>query len=399
MIQGFRRKEFNNNYFNNCSEANLEKAIADTIPPKRFVSTTNFPTYVKYNKEWHLVNDARMDACLVYDEKTKIFKALEMRKIRKELLVVINKSDFGKEDGSEGIYVDQHPFDPNYVNCNKCGSEVDISVLLSHEDKECSGYCTKCNTKISGESGFKFMSNDVSREQEIDYDEIAQKIHEQRENNGHQIWVLGPAIVHAGAIKDMSWLVDHGYVNALFGGNAIGVHDIETALFGTALGKLKKGQDKVEGDHSSHIRAIHAVKENGSIEQIVERGILTSGVIYSCVKNKVPFVLAGSIRDDGPLPETITDALEAQDIMREHTKKATSAIMLATALHSIATGNMLPTFYVRNELLYPLMTVCVDQSEFVVSKLKDRGTHQVYGAITNAQDFIHRIRLLLESYK
>jgi hypothetical protein len=155
--------------------------------------------------------------------------------------------------------------------------------------------------------------------------------------------------------------------------------------------------EATSGGHGLHMRAINKVRAAGSIAQAVEQGIITDGIMYSCVKQGIPFVLTGSIRDDGPLPDVITDALEAQDAMRAHTMKATMAILIATALHAIATGNMLPAFVTEADgSLRELATICVDSSEFVVSKLKDRGTHQAFGVVTNAQDFMHILRLYVE---
>jgi hypothetical protein len=152
-----------------------------------------------------------------------------------------------------------------------------------------------------------------------------------------------------------------------------------------------------QGGHGLHMRAINRVRAAGSIANAVEQGIITDGIMFSCVTKKVPFVLTGSIRDDGPLPDVITDALAAQDAMRNHTKKATFAILIATALHAIATGNMLPAFVQQDDgQMRELPTICVDSSEFVVSKLKDRGTHQAFGVVTNAQDFMHILRLYVE---
>jgi hypothetical protein len=152
-----------------------------------------------------------------------------------------------------------------------------------------------------------------------------------------------------------------------------------------------------QGGHGLHMRAINRVRAAGSIANAVAQGIITDGIMYSCVKHTVPFVLTGSIRDDGPLPGVITDMLVAQDAMRQHTMKATMAILVATALHAIATGNMLPAFVQNGDgTMRELPTICVDSSEFVVSKLKDRGTHQAFGVVTNAQDFMHILRLYVE---
>jgi hypothetical protein len=194
----------------------------------------------------------------------------------------------------------------------------------------------------------------------------------------------------------MAWFVENGFVGALLAGNAVAVHDIEASIFKTTLGMTSSGEAS-SGGHGLHMRAINKVRAAGSIARAVEQGIITDGIMYSCVVNKVPFILTGSIRDDGPLPDVITDALAGQDAMRAQTTKATMAILIATALHAIATGNMLPAFVTEADgSLRELATICVDSSEFVVSKLKDRGTHQAFGVVTNAQDFMHILRLYVE---
>jgi hypothetical protein len=168
------------------------------------------------------------------------------------------------------------------------------------------------------------------------------------------------------------------------------------SIFGTALGISGSGQATV-GGHGLHMRAINQVRAAGSIAEAVRRGIITDGIMHACVMRGVPFVLTGSIRDDGPLPDVITDAVAGQDAMKRHTNKATMAILIATALHAIATGNMLPAFVTDPDgSLRELPTICVDSSEFVVSKLRDRGSHQAFGVVTNAQDFMHILRLYVE---
>jgi lysine-ketoglutarate reductase/saccharopine dehydrogenase-like protein (TIGR00300 family) len=210
------------------------------------------------------------------------------------------------------------------------------------------------------------------------------------------VWVTGPALVHSRARADMSWFVHNGFVGALLAGNAVAVHDIEASIYGTTLGMSGSGE-ATAGGHGLHMRAINRVRAAGSIERAVEQGIITDGIMHACVVRRVPFVLCGSIRDDGPLPGVYTDAVAAQDAMRSHAIRATMAIMIATALHAIATGNMLPAFVTEPDgSLRELPTICVDSSEFVVSKLKDRGTHQAFGVVTNAQDFLHILRLFVE---
>jgi len=225
---------------------------------------------------------------------------------------------------------------------------------------------------------------------------MARLLIEQREQGGYPVWVTGPALVHSRARNDMVWFIQQGFVGALLAGNAVAVHDIETSVYGTTLGMSGSGE-AMSGGHGLHMRAINAVRAAGSIAAAVEQGVITDGIMHACVVRGVPFVLCGSIRDDGPLPDVVTDILEAQDAMRAHTTRATMAILVATALHAIATGNMLPAFYETEDgTLRELPTICVDSSEFVVSKLKDRGTHQAFGVVTNAQDFMHILRLYVE---
>ena len=219
---------------------------------------------------------------------------------------------------------------------------------------------------------------------------------EEKRRGGYVLWVTGPALVHSRARDNMVWFIRNGYVQALLAGNAVAVHDIEADIVGTTLGMTSSG-DPTEGGHSAHMRAINAVRRAGSIAQAVKGGIVTGGIMHACVVEEVPFVLAGSLRDDGPLPDVITDMVAAQDATRAHTKKATMAVMIATALHSIAVGNMLPAYYDDAERgIVELPTICVDASEFLVSKLKDRGTHQAVGVVTNAQDFMSILQAAVE---
>jgi hypothetical protein len=174
------------------------------------------------------------------------------------------------------------------------------------------------------------------------------------------------------------------------------VHDIEASIFGTTLGMSGEGK-ATQGGHGLHMRAINKVRAAGSIAAAVANGTIKDGIMHALVTTNTPFVLTGSIRDDGPLPEVITDAVASQDAMRAHAVKSTMAILIATALHAIATGNMLPAFVMQPDgSLRELATICVDSAEFVVSKLKDRGTHQAFGVVTNAQDFMHILRLYVE---
>jgi lysine-ketoglutarate reductase/saccharopine dehydrogenase-like protein (TIGR00300 family) len=242
---------------------------------------------------------------------------------------------------------------------------------------------------------FRFMSTEVSRERPANYEEMADGVEAERRASGYLIWVVGPALVHSRARTDFEWFIRNGYVQAVLVGNAVAVHDIEAAIYGTTLGMTDTGHCTTAG-HGSHMRAINRVRAAGSIEAAVEQGLVQSGIMHALVTHGIPYVLAGSIRDDGPLPGVVTDTSAAQDAMRAHTVKATGAIFIATALHAIAVGNLLPSFHTHRGAPEPLLTICVDQTEFVVSKLKDRGTHQAFGVVTNAQDFMHVLRFYVD---
>ncbi len=301
-------------------------------------------------------SEPRMDAAIVLADDDQLW-VCEMRRVRKGERVAIGH----REDGSEGILVR--------------GDEA---------------------LDDDGKGEFNFMTSEVSREKPIDYSLMARILVADRERGGYPVWVTGPALVHSRARADMTWFISNGFVSALLAGNAVAVHDIEASIYGTTLGMSGSGET-TSGGHGLHMRAINKVRAAGSIEAAVGQGVITDGIMHACVVHGVPFVLCGSIRDDGPLPGVLTDALEAQDAMKRHTSRATLAIMIATALHAIATGNMLPAFVTEEDgTLRELPTICVDSSEFVVSKLKDRGTHQAFGVVTNAQDFLHILRLYVE---
>jgi len=342
-------------------DARFTPAPADGVLPDGFFSTTNLPTYVKVSGEWRRPRLPRMD-CVIVRHAPDDLVVLEPRRVHRGDNVAIAAT----EDGSEGIYVHAEGFLGGRHSANE----------------------------------FRFMQTEVSRERPVDYSVLAQLLGEEKERGGKILWVIGPALVHARAREDMIWFIENGYVGALLGGNAVAVHDLEAAIFGTTLGMSSSGEG-VEGGHALHMRAINAVRRAGSIEAAVRQGIATSGIMHALVTHHVPYVLAGSIRDDGPLPDVIPDTLAAQDAMRAYTAVATFAVFVATALHAIAVGNMLPAFVdsPNPEEVRPLTTVCVDQTEFVVNKLRDRGTHQAYGVVTNAQDFMHVLRFYVERWQ
>ncbi len=370
----FHHPDFTAARFADAPDARFVPAPADGVLPDGFFTTTNLPTYVRVAGQWRLPAEPRMDAALVLDGAGDLW-AREGRRVRAGDRVAVGRA----EDGAEGIFVHAAVF----------AGEVD------------------------GGDEFQFMTSEVSREKPIDYGQMARLLVEERERAGYVVWVAGPAMVHSRARADMTWFVRHGFVSAFLAGNAVAVHDIEASIYGTTLGMTERGQASA-GGHGLHMRAINKVRAAGSIAAAVREGTVTDGIMHAIVERGVPFVLCGSIRDDGPLPEVLTDAVAAQDAMRAHTTRATMAVLVATALHAIATGNMLPAFVMEDRAtgrptsrprgtspadwpaLHELPTICVDSSEFVVSKLKDRGTHQAFGVVTNAQDFLHILRLYVE---
>jgi lysine-ketoglutarate reductase/saccharopine dehydrogenase-like protein (TIGR00300 family) len=356
----YREPDFSKPSLANAPECRFEPAPADTVLPDGFMSTTNFPTYVKVGGRWRMPERPRMDSHLVWDPATERLAVREFRLVAKGDLVAVATA----EDGSEGVLV----WDRGFL------AEVDDTHVAE---------------------AFAFMSSEVSREKPVNYDAIFREFVKNRGGNGYILWVIGPALVHARGRIAMEWLIHNGYCHGLITGNAVGVHDVEAALYGTTLGMMADGSGTA-GGHATHMRAINEVKKAGSIAALVEDGRLKGGIMHALTVNRTPYVLAGSIRDDGPLPETIPSALDSQEAMREMTVKATMVVMVATALHAIAVGNMLPTFCVRPDgTMDEITTICVDQTEFVVGKLKDRGTHQAFGVVTNAQDFMRLVQLEL----
>jgi lysine-ketoglutarate reductase/saccharopine dehydrogenase-like protein (TIGR00300 family) len=355
-VPPFHHPDFTSPSLASAPDAQFVPAPADGVLPENFFSTTNLPTYVRIGGQWRMPREPRMDSALVLDAANVLW-VREGRRLKTGDRVAVGT----REDGTEGIFVHAAAF---------------------MEDV--------------GEGEFKFMSSEVSREKPIDYALMARILIDERDRGGYPVWVTGPALVHSRARNDMGWFFQPGFVGALLAGNAVAVHDIEASIFGTTLGMTGQGQP-TQGGHGLHMRAINKVRAAGSIAEAVANGTIKDGIMHACVTTTTPFVLTGSIRDDGPLPEVITDALAAQDAMRAHAIKATMAILIATALHAIATGNMLPAFVTEPDgTLRELATICVDSAEFVVSKLKDRGTHQAFGVVTNAQDFMHILRLYVE---
>ena len=313
-------------------------APADGVFPEDFYSTTNLETVVRLGTDWVPVENPEMDCGLL----------VEANRVR---TVPVSDVKAGQQ-----------------VVCGAGG----IKVVLPPREHKAIG------------DDFEFMSSSVSSEkpQALLVRQIAERMREVKGEGGRVLWVAGPAVVHTGASMPMAALVEHGWVDVLFSGNALATHDIESALYGTSLGvDLAHGQG-VEHGHEHHIRAINRVRAAGSIAAAVEQGVLTSGVMHAMVRAEKPFVLVGSVRDDGPLPDVYTDVIEGQRAMRAQLHGVGFAIMVATMLHSIATGNILPA---------SIPLVAVDINPATVTKLADRGSAQAVGIVTDIGLFLEQL--------
>ena len=321
-------------------DADLKPAPGDQVVPEGFYSTTNHPTDIRVDGEWVGVDRIEMDCAVVVERNgdgeparayTKVLNAVE----EGDLVVT----------GEAGIRV-RPPERPR-----------------------------------GKEGAFGFMQGGVSAERpsESTIERIAEAIVETRAEGGEVLAVPGPALIHSGAREDLARLVREGYVTMLSAGNGFAVHDIERDLYGTSLGVDTESLDHARKGHKHHIYTISEVIRSGSIPEAIEDGTIQSGVMYECVTNDVPWVLAGSIRDDGPLPDTITDAVEAQDAIREQAHEADLVLMLSTLLHSVAVGNCLPS---------TTRVVCVDIDPATVTQLLDRGSAQAVGMVTDIGTFV-----------
>lgn len=324
-----------------CSPANIADAQLKTIErdccaPEDFYSTTNHHTSVRIQNEWVEVTRQRMDAVIIVKEGKA--ECRRLRDIKAGEIAVV---------GMRGI-----------------------RVTPESKDRD--------------RSSFAFMSNEISSERRVEaaVRKTAEMMRSVREAGQKIIIVAGPVTVHTGGVQPLSALIRHGWVSALLAGNALGVHDIEAHLLGTSLGIRQSDGRQEEHGHRNHMRAINAIYHAGGIQQAVESGLLKAGVMYECVKAGVPFVLAGSLRDDGPLPDTITDMNEAQDAYAEQLQGAGLVLCFSSMLHSIATGNMLPGW---------VKLVCVDINPAVVTKLSDRGSTQTLGVVTDVGLFLDQL--------
>ena len=320
-------------------DATLDPAPEDQVVPKGFYSTTNHPTEIRLDGTWVPVEDIEMDCAVVCEPD-----AAGGPRAYTEVLNAVEAGDL-VVTGETGIRV-KPPERPR-----------------------------------DSEGAFGFMQGGVSSERpsESTISRIADAIAETQREGGDVMAVVGPALIHSGAREDLARLVREGYVDMLSAGNGFAVHDIERDLYGTSLGMDTESLDHPRKGHKHHIYTISEVIRAGSIPEAVEQGLVDSGVMYECVRNDVPYVLAGSIRDDGPLPDTITDAIDAQDAIRDQAHEADLVLMLSTLLHSVAVGNCLPS---------TTRTVCVDINPATVTQLLDRGSAQAVGMVTDIGTFV-----------
>lgn len=323
-------------------------ADMDGVFPEGFYATTNFPTDVRLAGAWVSVERPEMDVGIrivtaMGGGAAKV-ESCPMHRVRKGDAIVVG--------------------------------EAGVRVVLPKRSAE------------EGEA-FRFMSSGVSTERPKArlIADVAAAIRAAHAAGKRVLFVGGPAIVHSGSAKVLESLVRGGFIDVLFAGNALAAHDIEAAMFGTSLGvDLARGASVLHG-HQHHLRAINRVRRAGSIAAAVRQGLFASGVMHACVTTPIPFVLAGSIRDDGPLPDVLTDAVVAADAMREHAAGIGVAIVVATTLHGVATGNMLPA---------GVATFCVDTDADTVIKLVDRGTHQAIGIVTDCEYFLSELTRQLQ---
>jgi lysine-ketoglutarate reductase/saccharopine dehydrogenase-like protein (TIGR00300 family) len=319
-------------------EAELFTVERDLCAPEDFYSTSNHKTYVRHAGQWLEVQNQRMDALIVVREDPAHEYQATCRRLR----------DI------------------------KAGDRVVTGMR---------GIRVVPESKERDRLAFAFMSNEISSERQVEtaVKQTAALIDQTRAAGQGIIAVAGPVVVHTGGAGPLSRLIREGYITALLSGNALGVHDIESALLGTSLGIRQSDGRQEEHGHRNHMRAINAIYNCGGIRGAVESGRLRSGIMYECIQHKVPFVLAGSLRDDGPLPETITDMNRAQDAYAEHLKGAGLVLCLGSMLHSIAVGNMLPSW---------VKIVCIDINPAVATKVSDRGTGQMVGVVTDVGLFL-----------
>jgi len=321
-----------------AGDARLVEADMDGAFPEGFYSTTNQRTEVRVGGHWTPVADQEMDCGIVIDLNSSACRCVAMSDVQRDMQVVVGH----------------------------------VGVRVFPLERQEQGHA------------FAFMNSAVSTEKPkgVVIREIARQLYANRRGSGKTLLVGGPAIVHTGSGPLVCQLIRDGYIHKLFAGNALATHDIEQALFGTSLGVNLSEGTIVDAGHEHHLRAINRIRRAGSIAAAVESGILTSGIMHDCIRRGVEVHLSGSIRDDGPLPDVVTDALACQRIMRAAVRDVTFCLMIATTLHSVAVGNLLPA---------TVKVVCVDINPSTVIKLNDRGSFQTVGLVTDVEPFLRAL--------
>lgn len=325
-----------------AGKASLVPADMDGAFPDGFYSTTSLPTLIRIDERWIPVENPEMDCGVVVEGDRAL--TVPMSDVRRGQMVVVGHSG--------------------------------IRVLPVERPR--------------GQQPFEFMASQVSSEKpkELQIERVATEMRRIRTGGGKILWVVGPALIHTGSGGDLAGLVREGWADVVFAGNGFAAHDLESSMFGTSLGVYLNAGTPAESGHEHHIRAINSVRRAGSIAAAVEQGIITNGVMYELVRAKVPYVLGGSVRDDGPLPDTVTDVVETQKRMRDQIDGVGLAIIVASMLHGIATGNILPA---------EVPIVCVDINPSTVTKLLDRGSIQSVGLVTDVGLFVKELASLLIS--
>lgn len=348
----YTRPDFRADCFVNAPDALWETVECDGVAPENFHSTSMYPEYFKIDGDWRLAEESRMDSCVVLCGDGSL-AVVEARNLKKGDRVILGRT----ENCEEGIYLHADGFTEE-------SEELDDRFVFRQGRSRETSYAR-------------------------DYDKLFELLQHEKEH-GNIVWVMGPAFAFdADARRAMQLLIENGYAHGVLAGNALATHDLEASLLHTALGQDIYTQKSQPNGHYNHLDVCNKVRKSGSIAQFVEDYHLNDGIMYACVKNDVPFVLAGSIRDDGPLPEVIGDVYEAANAMRQIAKKSTTVICMATMLHTIATGNMTPSFRVQADgSIRPVYIYAIDIDEFVVNKLLDRGSLSAKTIVTNVQDFI-----------
>ena len=345
--------DFSSTELSKSPQVTLKPSPADGIAPDNYHATSNHPEYIHLGKgNWVLTPESRMDAVLAVTGNT--VQALEARVLKKGDLVVVGRT----ENGEDGIFVHATGF-------------LATSAEGGHD---------KFAFRTRGTRETPFSRS---------YDQLYDVLRHDRQH-GHIVWVLGPAVSFDKDSRNaMQGLIENGFCHALMAGNALATHDLEAAKYSTGLGQDIYTQDLHPMGHYNHLDILNMVRKAGSISKAINSLQLNNGIIYACENHKIPYVLAGSIRDDGPLPETIADVYEAQNAMRVHARKATTVITMATQLHAIAFGNMTPSYkIIENGSVRPVFFYVVDMTEFSADKLANRGSAQAVAILTNVQDFI-----------